>query len=231
MFFLTYLGLENPKEKAMPLITEVLSATDFRVKHKVTNSLLRIQPCSCFLKGEKKLYTNHRVFNSATYKLVKQDELLGKPLVSNDCQKGLLLFHSKGDDQLTVLSIYDIKSDRLLMEKNTKLRFRASVKEWRLSKDARFIIRDEEKIVPFYESHMMVKTGTLSLYDSKTGASIGRIKIPSASSQSSNILGFTFSDQKLLYQSSNELFVIDLNKQKILKRIELPFRPVGFFWP
>ncbi len=190
---------------------------------------------SCFIDNNH-LYTSRNVFDVTKNppKRIRMDKLLNVASPER-CEKGKVLFISKEGDHDTKLIIYDMKADEIKETMKVRGWRGLDFNEWRLSKDVKYIIRDEKESALINDDIRTVKPGKLQFYDIKSGSLKAELQLPVLENRGYKLLGFSNSGKLLFYSSSakekNELFIVDVAKQKLIDTIQLPFRPAGVVWP
>lgn len=196
--------------------------------------LFLITQHACFINSNQ-LYTNGEVFNITTdppTRLRSNKDMIDGFNVR--CQQGKGIFISKTEKNNTKLVIYDLNAMKAINEFSipgwTGLRY----DEWYLTKDGNYVVRDEDRTAKIQDEWIDVKIGNIQFYDVPSGSLISQVQIPIIGSEN-KWLGFSNSGRLLFYASITkdlyELFVIDVAIQKIIKKIYLPFRPIGIVWP
>jgi hypothetical protein len=222
-FYLSYWN--TGKKNHITLETKAYDLKSFELLQTYNNQKFIIDERSCIV--DDKLFNGH-FFNISTGEGITMAGLSSGVVVYGiyDCKNGYALGRSSStikepitlvliDLNATTISKKEIKTDERIIGLNIS-------NEWYLSRDARYIIRDEQK-----EDG---RTGRLVFIDVE-GKKKTELYIPRKSPYGGGILGFSLSGKLLFYDSIDKLNVIDIQTQKVIKEILLPFRPVGIIWP
>jgi hypothetical protein len=222
-FLLSYWA--NKQTEEFKPTTEAYDVHTLQETKKYSNPLFRINEISCLI--------NDRLFNGRFFDINNGEEIIVPGLSSGlvvygiyDCKNGYALGRSSStikepitlvlmDLNATTISKKEIKTDERIIGLNIS-------NEWYLSRDAKYIIRDEQK-----EDGRTGRLVFIDIQDKKKT----ELKIVRKSPYGGGILGFSMSGRLLFYDSIDKLNVIDIQTHKVIKEIQLPFRPVGIIWP
>lgn len=224
-------------------LTAIYDGENYIKRSEEKTGQLFVNSSSCFL-GNGKIFTNGRIVDLKTSKAVRPGPFQGKPYMQMSCENGRVLFLSDENqsansrDLKAVITLYDSGKDAVLGVIKTGMSmtgFRSA--EWYLSKDGRYVIRDEYVDDSHNGVRMSRKTGVLHFFDITAGKKTGEIRLPVKDNGiDSKVLGFSKSGDKWAYRLSRTLFIIDMKQLKLEKEIEFketdfPFLPVGIYWP
>jgi hypothetical protein len=218
-FYISYWTKQNGDFKPK---TEAFSLKTFELVQDYSNVDFVINQISCIIDDE---LFNGQLFDMKTGEKVMRTDLPFKYFIY-DCKNGIALgISSTTISEPVTLVVSNLKADPMIKKEIKTHEFIIGFSgqgEWRLSNDAKYIIRDERKEEG--------ETGRLVFWSLESGKKT-ELKIVRKSPYGGGILGFSLSGKLLFYDSIDKLNVIDIQTQKVIKEILLPFRPVGIIWP
>ncbi len=211
--------------------TVVYDGSTLQLLREYEDSQPYVNTPSCFVSAQS-LYANGVLFDTRNEGVIRElpSSLSEKPV---SCEKGLLLLVTTPPDGTTNLKVYDIASSQTVRETRTGLVLDAVHDgEWRLSKDARLIIRNETITVFLPDGDRTIRrTGKLVFFDVQSGRQVGTIQLVLDDPDDNGIRGASPDGGLLFFYSGKKLYVVDLIQLALVKEIVLPFRPVGIIWP
>lgn len=213
--------LADGQSSSDALTTEAYNNVSYDFIKKYLNTSFEINNHACVFDG--------KIFDGRIYDLNTGIEIkkTGIPLgvYLYDCQNGYALGILSDDISEPVkLLLTNISADPISkreIQTSESIEAINTANEFYLSKDAKFIIRDEQSNGP-------TKTGRLLFIEVNTGIN-KEIKLPTYSN-AKGIVGFSTTGEVLLYNVGTKLYLISVSNQNIVKELNLPFEPQAVIW-
>lgn len=229
-----YVGFEIYDGKTFKMLKNY-DETRYELPSGYKGPLFEIGTESCFLENDN-LYTHNVIFDVRTDppKLIKSVTHPGFNGLPMRCRNGNVLYVTNEGTDWLVAVLYDVKNDKIV----TKAKAKGSsllAEDWYLSKDLKYIIRDERRTASVGEGTLHnypVRIGNLQIFGVESGSLKTEIQIPVRDTLDSKVIGFSGSGDLLFYQTKNAVYIVSLSKLSVVAGIILPedFRPVGVVW-
>lgn len=218
--YLIYGALPTDDGKART-VTKVYDRGTYEELPEHRGSSFKIRPWSCLVNDGKHFYTNQRLFGLETEKENGKDDM--RAALPVHCAGNRMLFLGSTAGKRTKLIIFDIHWALVLREIVFRRSLWVQLRRVGLYADGELVVRDEEKLVPVGQGRAVRKTGTLHIFDVESGKKTGSLPIPIGAPRDTRILASLDGGGKLLYASSDELFIVDLREQQVNQASFLPF--------